>query len=126
MTLVPFNKELNRFLLVVKNGNAAAYRVTWGAQSKRFSAEQLAAGVNLIDEFPANPFSDAFARVDTAIAAKQAYETRQIKEAFRSPEAKTDMEGVVARTEQERQPLVDAVRSAFVPVTHTIKIQADQ
>lgn len=123
MTLIPFNQELNRFMLVAKNGKAANYQVTWGTQSKSFSAEQLARGVNLPEEFPANPFSAAFAAVDTAVAAKQVYETKQIKEAFRSPEAKSDMESVAARTEQERQPLAQAIKSAFVPVTHTIKIQ---
>jgi lysophospholipase L1-like esterase len=125
MALIPFNQELNRFILVAKNGNAANYQVTWGTQSKSFTAEQLSHGVNLTEEFPANPFSAAFAKVDTAIAAKQAYETRQIKEAFRSSEAKSDMEGVAARTEQERQPLAQAIKAAFVPMTHTINIKAN-
>jgi hypothetical protein len=124
MALIPFNRELNRFVLIAKNGDAAKYEVTWGAQTKTFSAEQLASGINLPEEFPANPFSAAFAKVDTAVAAKQVYETKQIKEAFRSPEAKTDMEGVAARTEQERAPLARAIKDAFVPVTHTIRIRA--
>ena len=123
MTLIPFNQELNHLILIAKNGTAANYQVAWGAQTKSFSAEQLARGVNLPAEFPSNPFSAAFAKVDTAVAAKQAYETKQIKEAFRSPEAKSDMEGVAARTEQERQPLAQAIKAAFVPVTHTIRIQ---
>ena len=29
-----------------------------------------------------------------------------------------------AQTEKERQPLADAIKAAFVPVTHTIKIEA--
>jgi hypothetical protein len=28
----------------------------------------------------------------------------------------------VLRTEKEREPLAEAIRSAFVPVTHTIRI----
>jgi hypothetical protein len=32
------------------------------------------------------------------------------------------MEAVVAQTEKEREPLVAAIREAFVPVTHTLKI----
>lgn len=126
MALVPFDQGLNRFTLIAKNASTANYLVTWGTQSKTFSAEQLARGVNLAAEFPDNPFSVAFAKVDMAVAAKQAFETKQIKEVFRSPEAKTDMEGVAARTEQERQPLAQAIKDAFVPVTHTIKIQASQ
>ena len=79
--------------------------------------------MNLAADFVSNPFSEAFARVDAAVAAKQSYETQQIKGAFRSPEAKTDMEGVAAKTESERAPLAAAIKSAFQPVTHTIKIE---
>jgi len=122
MTLIPFNQELNRLTLVVKNGKAKNYRVTWGTESRRLTSEQLAKGVNLADEFPSNPFGEAFAKVDSAVAVKQAFETKQIKQAFRKPEAKTDMEGVAAQTEKERAPLAEAIHNAFVPVTHTLRI----
>ena len=123
MTLIPFNQELNRLTLKANNVKAGrSYKVTWGGESKTFTADQLARGINLAAEFPCNPFCDAFAKVDAAVAAKQAYETKQIKQAFRTPEAKTDMEAIEARTEKEREPLVAAIRAAFVPVTHTIKI----
>lgn len=122
MTLVPFNKELNRLTLVVKNGKAGKYRVSWGTESRTFTSEQLAQGVNLAEEFPQNPFSEAFAKVDSAVAKKQAFETKQIKQIFRSPGAKIDMEGVAAETEKERAPLAEAIQAAFVPVRHTIKL----
>ena len=123
MTLIPFNQELNRLTLKADNVKAGRrYKVTWGSESKTFTADQLARGINLAAEFPCNPFCGAFAKVDAAVAAEQAFETQQIKQAFRSPEAKTDMEGVAARTEKEREPLAAAIRAAFVPVTHTIKI----
>jgi lysophospholipase L1-like esterase len=124
MSLVPFNQDLNRFMLVATHGKAAQYLVTWGNSSKSFSAEQLAGGVNLVEAFPSNPFSEAFAKVDATVAAKQAYETTQIKKDFHSSEAKEGMDAVVARTEKERAPFVVAVAEAFVPVTHHIKIQA--
>jgi lysophospholipase L1-like esterase len=123
MTLIPFNQELNRLVLVGHNARSPNYQVTWGEQSKTFTADQLASGVNLAQEFPVNPFCIAFAKVDAAVAAKEAYETKQIKESFRSPEAKSDMEGVANRTEQERQPLADAIAAALVPVTYTLKIE---
>jgi hypothetical protein len=124
MTLIPFNAELNRLMLVGKNGGGGSYKVTWGLAGKVYSGEQLARGVNLAGEFPGNPFSEAFARVDAAVAAKQAYETTEIKKRFRSPEAKANMEAVVAQCEKEREPLVAAIKSAFVPVMHTLKIEA--
>ena len=125
MTLIPFNQELNRLTLVAKGGTAKSYKVTWGKESKSYSAEQLAKGVNLADEFAVNPFSEAFNKVDAAVIAKQQYETKQIKQLFRSPEAKTDMAGVAAKSEAERAPLAAAIKTAFVPVTHTIVIAAE-
>ena len=58
-----------------RSGSAKSYKLTWGEQSRTFTAEQLAHGVNLAAEFASNPFSDAFSKVDAAVAAKQAYET---------------------------------------------------
>jgi lysophospholipase L1-like esterase len=124
MTLIPFNQALNRLVLKATNFKAGrTYKVTWGSESKTFTATQLERGVNLAEEFPCNPFCEAFAKVDAAVAAKQAYETTQIKKSFRSTQAKTDMEGVAAQTEKEREPLAAAINVAFVPVTHTIKIE---
>jgi hypothetical protein len=123
MTLIPFNPELNRLTLVTKNGKRSSYKVTWGDESKTYPADQLAHGINLVDEFPQNPFCAAFAKVDAAVAAKQAFETKQIKQKFRSPEAKADMESVATQTESEREPLAAAIKAAFVPVEHIIKIE---
>lgn len=123
MNLVPFNQDLNRFILVVK-GDAANYDVSWGQTAKTYTGAQLKQGVNLAADFETNPFSEAFKKVDDAVGAKQAYETEQIKKTFRSPEAKADMEAVVAATEAKRAPLAEAIKAAFVPVTHTIKIVA--
>src|SRR4051812_26366951 len=70
MKAVPFNQELNRFLLVAKGGKANSYKVTWGSTSKVYSAAELAKGVNLADDFEVNPFSEAFQKVDAAVLAK--------------------------------------------------------
>ncbi len=123
MTLVPFNAELNRLKLVVTGGAAQNYAVTWGDETHDYSAAQLAAGVNLAEDFAVNPFSAAFARVDAAVAEKQNYETRQIKDLFHGPEGKADADATAALTEKARRPLADAIAAAFVPVTHAIKIQ---
>jgi lysophospholipase L1-like esterase len=132
MTLVPFNQELNRLTLVVKNGNASQYQITWGDESKTFPTEQLAKGINLAAEFPANPFSAAFAKVDAAVAAKQAYETKEMKNLFRKTgnshptiaQIAAHTDEVVGESEKEHDSLVAAVQAAFVPVAHVIKIAA--
>ena len=124
MALVDFQERFNRLRLVAKNATAKSYTVTWGGETKTFTGEQLAAGINLPAEFAKTPFDDAFKRVDDAVGRKQNYETKQIKSLFHGEEGKVDMEATVALTEKARAPLAEAVRSAVVPVTHTLKIVA--
>ena len=64
----------------------------------------------------------AFAKVDAAVAAKQNYETRQIKDLFHGPEGKADADATAALTEEVRLPLAADIAKAFVPVTYTIRI----
>src|SRR5262245_49795687 len=52
---LPFNHDLNRLTLVVKNLDTPKGVVTWGSQTKEFTKEQLAAGINLAAEFDATP-----------------------------------------------------------------------
>jgi hypothetical protein len=125
MALVPFNAELNRLLLVVKGASAANYKVTWGETSQTYSAAQLARGINLAADFAVNPFAEAFKKVDEAVAAKQAYETTQVKQIFHGLEGKADMEAAVQKTEAARSPLAAAIQTAFQPVAHTLKIEAE-
>jgi lysophospholipase L1-like esterase len=124
MTLVPFAKALDRLTLVVKGKPAASYQVTWGETSRTYTGAELAAGVNLADDFAVNPFSAAFKKVDDAVIAKQAYETKQIKEVFHGAEGKADIEKATQRTEAEREPLAAAVAAAVVPVQHRLRIVA--
>jgi lysophospholipase L1-like esterase len=126
MALVPFNEDLNRLTLVVRNATASRYRVTWGEASRSYTAAELAKGVNLAADFATNPFSEAFNRVDEAVARKQAYETRQVKELFHGPEGKADMDGTAAVTEKARAPLASAIRRTMKPVKHALRIEAGQ
>ncbi|HTA29243.1 MAG TPA: SGNH/GDSL hydrolase family protein [Candidatus Cybelea sp.] len=122
MALVPFNQDLNRLTLVVKGGKAANYKITWGPTEHVYSAQQLMFGINLAADFEVNPFSDAFKAVDEAVAKKQEFETRQIKELFHGEAGKADMQKTVTDSEHDRAPLVAAIQSALVPVTHTLII----
>lgn len=124
MALVQFDERLNRLILKVLHAPEKA-RVTWGQQQHSYTAAQLAQGVNLAADFPVNPFSEAFKRVDDAIQRKQAYETRQIKDLFHGPEGRADMEATAALTEKVRTPLVAAIKENFRPVPHVIKIEAE-
>jgi lysophospholipase L1-like esterase len=122
MTLVPFTEDLNRFMLKVDGIGDGQYRVNWGGHSQEYAGADLRNGINLAEEFPENPFTVAFNKVDQAIAAKQNFETKQIKEIFHGPRGKADMEKAVDETEVQRKPLAKAIREAMVPVTHQIEI----
>jgi hypothetical protein len=131
MTLVPFNQDLNRLTLIAKNGTAQNYQVTWGEDRKTFTAAQLAQGINLAVEFPHNPFSAQFAQVDAAVAAKQAFETDEIKNQFEGQGKKLTRAEIILRTnaaiksaEAKRDELAAAIPAAFTPVMHILKIEA--
>ena len=125
MTFVPFDKELNRLTLKLK-GLSGLATITWGGESRTYSSRQLEAGINLASEFTNNPFCDAFARVEEAVAAKQAYETRQVKSILHGQRGRQDMERAVVETERERKPLADAVKRSVRPLKHMIEIEWDQ
>ncbi|WP_233148281.1 SGNH/GDSL hydrolase family protein [Rhodopirellula sp. MGV] len=122
MTFIPFDEKLNRLTLKV-TGVSGLATITWGGASKTFSASQLREGINLAAEFTSNPFCGAFARVDDAVAEKQAYETKQIKQIFHGRAARDNMEQAVADSEKEHAPLAQAVRDAVRPVRHVIQIR---
>jgi len=123
MSLVPFNERLNRWTLRVNGLDAPMAMVHWGDFTRRLTREELATGINLVETFDANPFSNAFNRVDQAVAAKQAYETKQIKKVFHGPEGKADIDKAVEETESKRTTLVRAIQAARQPVTHTVRIE---
>ena len=122
MALTDFNNKFNRFQFKVNGLTTPQATVTWGSASKDFTAAQLQAGINLAAEFPVNPFSAPFEKLWNAIAARQAYETKQIKDIFHGSEGKADMEAAVKKTEAERAPLAAAVKAAIHPLEHAITL----
>lgn len=132
MTLVPFNQDLNRFMLILKNPRADKYRVNWGNQSHVFTAEELGKGVNLAAEFADNPFAIRFAMIDAAVDDKQEFETREIKNLFRVPGDRVTMEQITEHTdnefkdaEREHAALEKVIQAAYAPVTYTLTVIPD-
>jgi len=132
-----FNQDMNRLTLVVKNLKSAKAKVTWGAASKTFTRDELAKGVNLAAEFLDNPFSDAFRKVDDAVAKKQAYETFLIKESGRAlagvernlgddAEVAAAVKTIKSKLGGKHEALAAAVRAALVPVKHTIVVAEEK
>jgi len=134
LPFLPFNEQLNRFMLKVKNLDAPKAVVTWGTESKEFTREQLDAGINLAAEFVKTPFDDDFRKLQDAVAAKQNFETVLIKNMvtnFRlfSRDAKNDPELAAAfqtlgkKLGARQQELDAAARKLIVPVRHSISVR---
>ncbi|HSI32066.1 MAG: SGNH/GDSL hydrolase family protein [Phycisphaerae bacterium] len=126
---LPFNQDLNRYLLVVKNAGAAKVKVTWGKNSKEFDAAALEKGINLAAEFIAdNPFSEPFKKVEAVIRAQQNAETPLVKKTLNDlPKAKDKDAATKAAVEEMKKAkeLFDAsAATAKQPVKHTIAIEA--
>ena len=136
LPFVPFNADLNRFTLVVKNLAAPRAKVTWGPESKTFTREQLAAGINLAAEFMQNPFSAPFAAVERAVMAKEDFETALIKDLLthvpgllhrtdNDPELKDALDVVLRKLVARHEKLAQALAHAVQPVKHTLVIQGE-
>lgn len=131
---LPFNQDLNRFQLVVKNASVPKVKVTWGATSKEFTSEQLAQGINLAAEFLTNPFSEPFQTVQKTFAAQQAYETTAHKFLLHSlldwrkhfPEDEKNYAIQGEKVLKKAAELQVASAAAIKPVQHTISIEAVQ
>jgi lysophospholipase L1-like esterase len=135
LPFIPFNQELNRLVLKVDGVAWDKAKVTWGAKSKVFSKGDLEAGVNLAAEFAeGNPFTDAFTKVQLAVALKQEFETLLVKSWLtKVPSLKKLLSGdssglddlgetsgkLMAAWESLRESAVAEV----VPVRHTIVIE---
>jgi lysophospholipase L1-like esterase len=122
LALVPFDRELNRFVLRLKNPTAARYTVSWGKESREYEAGALKEGINLAADFIEHPLLEPFRRVWDAAAAKQAYETRQMKMLMHGPEGEADIEATVALTEKVHAKLASDLAAAMQPVEHVIRV----
>ncbi len=133
LPFLPFNRDLNRFLLVVRNLSAPAAEVSWGGTSKSFARADLEAGINLAAEFLDNPFSEAFRRLEQAVDDKQRRETRFIKGMITNsrgiradfPEDQDfadTLDDLLRRLWDRNAQDAVRVRAAVQPVTHTFQI----
>lgn len=130
MKLVPFDRDFNHMILKVTGLTASRYRVGWLDDKNRYeewhtyTASDLTGGVNLAEDFYLNPFSIAFNRIDDLVYQKQAIESNETWHTWET-EHKPAAEGLAA-FELQRAESLKAIKQAFVPVTHNIRIEALQ
>jgi lysophospholipase L1-like esterase len=128
----PFNADLNRLTLKVAGAPATGAKVTWGPASKQFTAEQLAAGINLAAEFLDNPFVQPFHKVEAQIRQQQEFETPLVKTLIHftpfskelAPDEAAPLERVIDAGIRRDRSLAEASSAAVVPVRHKLSIEA--
>jgi lysophospholipase L1-like esterase len=128
----PFNKDLNRYILVVKGLNTPKAKITWGSESKDFSATDLAKGINLAEEFINNPFAAKFAEVDKAVRVQQSKEDMLVNMLMRNagaikglaPKQTDAVDRVLAEAVKQDGEQAKAAAALVTPVRHTITIEA--
>jgi lysophospholipase L1-like esterase len=128
---IPFNQELNRYLLIVKNAPAKT-KVTWGATSKEYTAAQLAVGINLAADFPQNPFVEPFAKVSQEMQAQQKSDGDVLRSALNSlsnlqrnlPEGGSQYNELRELVFKKGLETRAAIKADIKPVNHQIKIES--
>lgn len=122
IALIDFHSKFNRLTLKVAHAPAARYAVKWGTESKEFTAEALAKGINLAAKFENHPLNEAWQKIWNAVGSKQEFETHQIKGLFHGPEGAADMEATVAKSEVEHAKRAGALRASYAPVEHSLTL----
>lgn len=131
LPFLPFQEKFNRFDLKFTNLPDGQYKISWGAYEKTFSSEVLAAGINLADEFRANPFSPTFEVLYKQIECKQKYEVLLVFELFpqlrnigkETQDAKTLEALETLKKKLTRHQTTLEQQIVLPPVSHKIKIQ---
>lgn len=131
---LPINQDLNRLTLKVTNLAGDKAKVTWGEETKEFTKDQLAAGINLNAEFSKTPFDGQFGKLQNAVGNKQNWETMMIKQwitNFRNlpgemkedPKVQAGLASLREGFVNQWTKLEENVRKELVPVKHTLKVE---
>jgi lysophospholipase L1-like esterase len=134
LAYVPFNQDLNRFMLKVTGLSTPQADVTFGPVTKTFSKDQLASGINLAEEFIDNPFVQPFRQVLDEVGQKQAAETTIIK-AFitnfrqlsgrlaEDPEVQSALDALRREMIEADNEAYAKAKAALTPVRYTLVIK---
>jgi lysophospholipase L1-like esterase len=129
--LLGFHQAFNRYLLVVKHA-PSKLRVSWGDESRVYTAEELGNGVNLAADFAENPFVKPFKEVARAIQVQQQFESYGIRHLLNSvpiwerevsdidPDLAEHLRDVIVQKSKDlREQSLAKVR----PIQHTIRME---
>ena len=128
---VPFNEDLNRYMLIVKGLTTAKVKITWGATSKEFASADLAKGINLAAEFLNNPFCDQFNQVWHAVELQQSQDQILVESFLNklarfklmAPTATDALDQAAKAGIAQREIMNQQAAALVILIQHTIKIE---
>jgi lysophospholipase L1-like esterase len=112
---VPFNDELNRYLLIVKNLPTSQTKVSWRDGEHDFPSDELAKGVNLVTTMPAGPFGNQNEIVDGGVRGE-----RELQRNLQTAAVQGNPD---PQAETKREATFQNIRSRVGPLQHTLTIQ---
>ena len=124
MALVPFNQDLNRFMLTAKGGKASQLQGDMGfplpkpIQPKRWPKGSTSLKTSRKIHFPMRS-------IKWIKLSRRSRFTRQnrSKRFSMARKARRTWKLLQRKTEEARAPLAAAIHKAFVPVTHTLRVE---
>ena len=143
LPFLPFNQELNRLILRVKNLDTPKAKIVWGGEAMEFTRPELEAGINLAEKFAKTPFDTAFQDFLTAVMAKADKEegllmfdisnhplglpamlsTLHPNEPQKAAEVKQLLAQLKAALGEYRDLREREIYGTLLPITHTIEVQ---
>ena len=113
---IPFNDELNRYTLIVKNLPSAQTKVYLDDQNRDYSSEELAKGVNLAKDMPGDhPFNDVTGGVNNGVWMQQQQEQKAGEALMQGkPDPQADA---------KREAALQVVKDHIGPIKFNIVIQ---
>ena len=132
LPFLPFNQDLNRYILVVNNLKTPKAKVVWGSESREFSAADLKKGINLAAEFLKNPFVPSFTAVNEAVVRKCKYNqmvnmtylgenSQNWRKQF--PDQSAAFDAIEANFRIVNNAMLEKCAQLVKPVVHAIKIE---
>ena len=130
LKFVPFNQELNRYILIVNGLKTPKAKITWG-ETHEYTADQLSKGVNLAADFMVNPFRDQFFHVHQAVQFQQQQEMMLMQGSMSGakiykntfPAASAAIDQWINSGMALRSALYKSCAAFAAPIEHTIKIE---
>ncbi len=134
LPFIPFNQELNRFILKVNAIPTAKATVHFGQFKRSFTREDLASGINLAVEFlNDNPFRGQFIQLDKLIWERMDFESWASKSvAFELGQRIPGVQGSAAQKEiiqlarQRWEALSAGVAAAVKPIRYQITVTPER